>query len=751
MQVLKGRPYPLGATLDDNGVNFALFSAHATKVTLCLFDRSGRFETQQIVLTENTQQVWHVYLQGVDAAQVYGYRVDGLYEPHSGHRFNPYKLLLDPYAKQWVGEFIEHESHYAYQVQTADDVGSAHDKSGNYDKSSDQDLCLDLRDNSQYMPKCKVVDCRNLPPIAPLNHIVQAAYRHNEVGCHSGNHSGNMSGYEPTALEQSIIYELHVKGFSQQHPQIEPRFKGTFLGLAQSSVLQYLKQLGVTAVELLPVHSFISEAFLQDKQLTNYWGYNSLGFFAPHNAYLSQGNIDEFRQMVSALHQSGIEVILDVVYNHTGEGNHLGPTLSFKGIDNLSYYRLLANDKRFYINDTGCGNSLNITHPRVLQLVLDSLRYWVEVMGVDGFRFDLASALGREAYGFDPGSGFFDAIAQDPVLNRVKLIAEPWDIGPGGYQLGGYPQGWSEWNDRYRDTLRRFWRGDMGMLPELARRFHGSSDLFEPSKRGPCASINFITSHDGFTLQDLLSYSERHNHANGEDNRDGHQENVSSNYGVEGQTEQAEIQSLRHRQARNILTCLMLSQGVPMLLAGDEFGHSQQGNNNAYCQDNPLTWLNWNLADWQQQRLLFTQALIALRKRYRALCYKRYIHNDSSDDSPQLHWFCRQAEPMSKVLWAEGQTRSLSLILSGELEGTSGKQQALLLMLNSDEQALQFTAPTLANFSPWQRLIDTHSEHFSGQVCLDAKSQFTLEPQQTLLLQDRSVMLFYAQSKGVTA
>ncbi|GIU49720.1 glycogen operon protein GlgX homolog [Shewanella sairae] len=710
MQVLKGRPYPLGATVDDNGINFAIFSAHATKVTLCLFDKSGHFETQQIQLAQKTQQVWHIYLTGLKAGQVYGYRVDGLYEPHSGHRFNPYKLLLDPYAKQWVGGFVEHDSHYAY------------DKT-----SSDEDLSLDLRDNSEYMPKCKALDYRKLPPINPLKR---------EGGS--------------TAIDQSVIYELHVKGFSQQNAAVELRHRGTFLGLSQPCSLAHLANLGVTAVELLPVHSFISEAFLQDKQLTNYWGYNSLGFFAPHSAYLSQGNVEEFRQMVSALHDAGIEVILDVVYNHTAEGNHLGPNLCFKGIDNLSYYRLQAKDKRFYINDTGCGNTLNISHPRVLQLVMDSLRYWVEIMGVDGFRFDLASTLGRESYGFDAGAGFFDAIAQDPVLNRVKLIAEPWDIGPGGYQLGAYPQGWSEWNDRYRDTLRRFWRGDFGVLPEFARRIHGSSDLFEHSARGPSASVNFITSHDGFTLQDLISYAERHNQVNGEDNRDGHQENFSAHHGVEGDTDQLDIQLVRQRQARNLLTCLMLSQGVPMLLAGDEMGHSQQGNNNAYCQDNPLTWLNWDLADWQQQRLQFTRALIALRKRFPALCFPRYIHNDA-EDSPLLDWFCRQGQPMTKVAWAEGQTRSLSLILRGELEGVKGKQQALLLMLNSDEQPLEFNVPPLDAFPIWQQIIDTSSEQTNLQICSVEDASISITANQTLLLQDRSLMLFYAQHKGVTA
>ncbi|GIU09238.1 MULTISPECIES: glycogen debranching protein GlgX [unclassified Shewanella] len=742
----QGFPYPLGATVDENGVNFALFSAHASQVWLCLFDQTGKHEIERIALKQQTHQVWHIYLQVADKELIYGYRVDGPYEPNMGHRFNPHKLLLDPYAKQWVGQFIEHDSHYAY-----------------YRGSEDADLSFDLRDNSEFMPKCKVVDIGNLKPIAPL---VSPKSRLNQQHC-----SSQLTKIGGTQMPQSIIYELHVKGFSQQNEQIAPALRGRFLGLADDASIDYLSSLGITAVELMPVHSFISEAFLAEKQLSNYWGYNSLGFFAPHQDYLcdeGSGNIDEFRQMVSKLHQAGIEVLLDVVYNHSAEGNHLGPSLSFKGIDNLSYYRLLSNDKRFYINDTGCGNSLDISHPRVLQLVLDSLRYWVEVMGVDGFRFDLASSLGREPYGFDPGAGFFDAISQDPILSQVKLIAEPWDIGPGGYQLGGYPQLWSEWNDRYRDTLRRFWRGDLGLLPEFARRFHGSSDLFEGSLRGPAASINFITSHDGFSLQDLVSYSERHNLDNGEQNRDGHQENFSCNYGIEGETDDASIQALRNRQARNLLSCLLFSQGVPMLLSGDEMGHSQGGNNNAYCQDNCLTWLNWQLQPWQQQRLAFTTGLIALRKRFPLLGHKDFIHKDvltqssvsygashntshggpatnmaieHTDDNPSMSWFCRQAESMTKQLWTEGQTRSLSVMLCSELEELKGQRQALLLMLNTDEQALEFSFPTLSEFGHWRPLVDT----YSGQInSPETAADLT---QQSIVLQDRSLMLFYAQTK----
>lgn len=498
-----GEPFPLGASVEGDGVNFALFSANATAVELCLFDDNGEQEVARITLTEQTQQIWHVFVQGLKAGQLYGYRVYGSYEPQLGHRFNPNKLLLDPYARQLVGEYSDHESNYGYELN-----------------HKDEDLSFSKLDNAVHVPKCKVVDIRPLIDIAAKQSIQPVATR-----------------FQPKPLERSIIYEMHVKGFTAAHPEIEPNKRATFAGLATQPAIDYLAELGVTCVELLPVQAFFTEPFLLEKKLTNYWGYNSIGFFAPEPSYLSSDDIGEFRAMVDALHGAGIEVILDVVYNHSAEGSRLGPTFSFRGIDNLSYYRLHPNDKRFYINDTGCGNTLNINHPRMLQLVLDSLGYWVEIMGVDGFRFDLAACLGREAYGFDPGSGFFDALLQDPVLCRVKLIAEPWDIGPGGYQLGNFPVAFSEWNDRYRDTMRRFWRGDHSMLPEFARRFHGSGDFFEHGGRPPATSLNFLTSHDGFTLKDLVSYTQRHNLANGEDNRDGHQENFSHHYGIEGETE----------------------------------------------------------------------------------------------------------------------------------------------------------------------------------------------------------------------
>lgn len=698
-----GEPFPLGASVEGDGVNFALFSANATAVELCLFDDNGEQEIARIALTEQTQQIWHVFVHGLKAGQLYGYRVYGSYEPQLGHRFNPNKLLLDPYARQLVGEYSDHESNYGYELN-----------------HKDEDLSFSKLDNAAYVPKCKVVDIRPLIDIAAKQSIQSVATR-----------------FQPKPLERSIIYEMHVKGFTAAHPEIEPNKRATFAGLATQPAIDYLAELGVTCVELLPVQAFFTEPFLLEKKLTNYWGYNSIGFFAPEPSYLSSDDIGEFRAMVDALHGAGIEVILDVVYNHSAEGSRLGPTFSFRGIDNLSYYRLHPNDKRFYINDTGCGNTLNINHPRMLQLVLDSLRYWVEIMGVDGFRFDLAACLGREAYGFDPGAGFFDALLQDPVLCRVKLIAEPWDIGPGGYQLGNFPVAFSEWNDRYRDTMRRFWRGDHSMLPEFARRFHGSGDFFEHGGRPPATSLNFLTSHDGFTLKDLVSYTQRHNLANGEDNRDGHQENFSHHYGIEGETEDSAILALRSRQQRNLLTTLFLSQGVPMLLSGDETGRTQQGNNNAYCQDNELNWFDWSAKGMDTKLLAFTQQLIALRKRFPLLCAKRFIHEQLlaeslTDTGARLDWFSRQGEQMTKSLWTESMCRSLSVVLSGDLEG-QGKQQALLLMVNADDNPLAFTPPTFEHLSPWQCLIHTQTEPLDAQISTTR-----------YLLQDRSLMLFHA-------
>jgi len=571
MRVETGNDYPLGAVFDGEGTNFALFSEHAERVELCLYDADGRQQTARLDLPAKTHDVWHGYLPGVQAGTAYGYRVHGPYEPHTGHRFNPHKLLLDPYARAFAGAFVWHPSHFAF------DRGEAA-----------QDLEADRADNAGYMPKAVV------------------GIRDAELRTSRGMR---------TPWHETVIYEAHVRGMTMRHPRVPEALRGSFAGLSQPAVIDYIKSLGVTSVELLPVHAFIDEEFLVQKGLSNYWGYNTLNFFTPHPAY---GSGEAFRECVDRFHDAGLEIILDVVYNHTAEGNHLGPTLSFRGIDNRSYYRLLSTDSRLYVNDSGCGNTLDLSHPRVMQLVLDSLRYWVGELGVDGFRFDLATVLGRDEQGYHADAPFFRALAQDPVLAGCKLIAEPWDLGPDGYRLGQFPPGFAEWNDRFRDTVRRFWRGDAGQLPELARRLHGSGDIFEHHNRKPCASINFVTSHDGFTLRDLVSYARRDNHANREDNNDGHRENLSANYGVEGPTDDAEIDTLRWRQQRNFLATLMLAQGVPMLQAGDELGRSQQGNNNAYCQDNPLSWIDWPALDERGEALTeFTRGLLELRRRYR--------------------------------------------------------------------------------------------------------------------------------------
>ncbi|MBU2987485.1 glycogen debranching protein GlgX [Saccharophagus degradans] len=671
--VSEGRPFPMGATVSAQGTNFAIFSEHAEKVELCLFDEMGQTETARIMLPGNTDHVWHGFVEGVQAGALYGYRVYGPYEPQRGHRFNPNKLLLDPYAKRIDGAFHWSSIMYGYDAD-----------------NPRQDLVKDKRDNSRDMPKCVVV--------APL--------------CSS--EKERISEARPQVpWHKTIIYETHVKGFTQLNLAIPSSARGTFAGLAHPENLAYIKELGVTAIELLPVHGFIDESFLTAQGLSNYWGYNSLHFFAPHSGYLNDGDPAEFRHFTQAAHEAGLEVILDVVYNHTSEGNHLGPTLSFRGIDNASYYCLQAQDSRFYVNDTGCGNTLNLKHPRVLQMVMDSLRYWVTEMGVDGFRFDLATVLGRESHGFDPGSGFFDAIKQDPVLASVKMIAEPWDIGPGGYQLGNYPTGWSEWNDRYRDTCRRFWRGDPGMLPEFARRIHGSSDLFEHSGRKPSSSVNFITSHDGFTLADLVSYKNRHNEANNEQNSDGHHSNFSENYGVEGETDDDAILYVRERQKRNFLATLFLSQGTPMLLAGDELSRSQKGNNNAYCQDNEINWLDWQALTKKEISLSkFVSHLIKVRSSSPLLTSQRYIHKPDEPDgkiSWCVNWINSYGEPMKDAQWAEQHAHCLGWVLEKipVAEDSDKKSERLLVLFNSGNDDVLFRLPEDENVIGWKCLVDT--------------------------------------------
>ncbi|MGI1679938.1 MAG: glycogen debranching protein GlgX [Cellvibrionaceae bacterium] len=662
LKLESGLPNPLGSTPTGDGVNFALFSAHATRVELCIFDPQGKKELERFDLPELTNQVWHGFLPHAGPGTVYGYRVHGPYQPHLGHRFNPHKLLLDPYAKQLIGDFTWSDVHYGYDLE-----------------DPEKDMSFDSRDSQDVMPKSVVVGDLGGP---------------------------TLSGNRIKKLE-SIIYETHLKGFTMLHPDIPEKERGTFAGMSHPKALQHLKSLGVTSVELLPVQSFLSESFLTKKNLTNYWGYNTLAFFSPHQSYLSQSDILEFRRMADAIHDAGMEVILDIVFNHTAEGGRLGPTLSFRGIDNLSYYRLQSEDKRFYINDTGCGNTLNVLNPRVVQMIMDCLRYWATTMQVDGFRFDLAPVLGRELYGFDQGSGFFDALIQDPVLAGIKFIAEPWDIGPGGYQLGHFPPGWCEWNDRYRDTVRRFWRGDPGMLPELARRIHGSSDIFEHSGRRPTASINFVTSHDGFTLNDLVSYKERHNDNNAEENQDGHRENLSDNYGIEGPSTDSSINAFRYRQQKNFLATLMLSQGIPMLLSGDEVGHSLQGNNNAYCQDNELSWFDWEIeTDNAEKQKEFTAHLIRLRKHFPAFALDRYIHDPQNPTDTTIQWYNPAGQLMQSDHWAEYRVKTLGNLIT-HYEETSSTPQRLLIIYHADKDAANFVLPNLADTQQWEILFDT--------------------------------------------
>ncbi|HXF91179.1 MAG TPA: glycogen debranching protein GlgX [Nitrospiraceae bacterium] len=676
MKIWPGRPYPLGATWDGEGVNFALFSENATAVELCLFDGPhDTRETHRIRLEERTDQVWHVYLPEVRPGQHYGYRVHGPYAPQEGHRFNPAKLLIDPYAKSIAGTVEWSDAMFGYRLG-----------------DPEADLSRDDRDNAGNIPKCVVID---------------------EAFTWGGDRLLR------TPWERTIIYEVHVKGLTVQHPEVPEALRGTYAGLATPPIIDYLTELGVTAVELLPVHHFVRDKHLHDRGLTNYWGYNTIGFFAPDIRYgaspVRGRHVKEFKTMVKTLHSAGIEVILDVVYNHTAEGNHLGPTLSFRGIDNATYYRLVPDQPRYYMDYTGCGNSLNVRHPRTLQLIMDSLRYWVLEMHVDGFRFDLASTLARELHDVDRLSAFFDIIHQDPVLSQVKLIAEPWDLGEGGYQVGNFPVGWAEWNGKYRDTIRRFVRGDGGQVAELAYRLSGSSDLYEGGGRRPHASINFVTAHDGFTLHDLVSYNHKHNEANGEDNRDGTDDNLSWNCGVEGPTADPAINTLRERQKRNFLAILLLSQGVPMICGGDEIGRTQRGNNNAYCQDNELSWFDWKLDRSARELLAFTQGLIAFRKRHPVLRRRRFFQGRRirGSEVKDLAWFRPDGKEMTDEDWGSGYARSLGLRLAGDaIEETDERGQpiqdeTLLILLNMHHEPLSFTLPAHKRGVRWVPVLDT--------------------------------------------
>lgn len=676
MRVLPGRPYPLGAGWDGEGVNFALFSENATGVELCLFDQSDQTkESHRIRIEERTDQVWHAYLPEVRPGQMYGYRVHGSYDPTSGHRFNPSKLLIDPYAKALSSTVMQSDAMFAYPIG---------------DPSAD--LVRDVRDNAASIPKSIVIE--------------QAFTWGNDRPLR-------------TPWDRTFIYEVHVKGFTMRHPDVSEHLRGTYAGLASPAIVEYLQSLGVTAVELLPVHHFVSDKIVTDRGLSNYWGYNTIGFFAPDVRYAVSHDggrhVNEFKTMVKTLHSAGIEVILDVVYNHTGEGNHLGPTLSFRGIDNATYYRLVPDQPRYYMDYTGCGNTLNVRHPRTLQLIMDSLRYWVREMHVDGFRFDLAPALARELHEVDRLSAFFDTIQQDSDLQQVKLIAEPWDLGEGGYQVGNFPAGWAEWNGKYRDTIRRYWKGDGGQVAELAYRFSGSSDLYEMGGRRPHASINFVTAHDGFTLHDLTAYNEKHNQANGESNRDGTDDNFSWNCGVEGPTDDPDIIELRDRQKRNMLATLVFSQGVPMICGGDEISRTQRGNNNAYCQDNELSWFNWKLNRRDHELLAFTRRLISLRREHAVLRRRQFFQGRHIRGSAvkDLAWFRPDGKEMTDEDWNQGHVRSLGLRLAGDAieevdeKGRPILDDTLLVLLNAHHEPVPFTLPAHKRSIRWQIILDT--------------------------------------------
>ena len=676
--VWPGAPFPRGASWDGEGVNFALFSESADKVELCLFDPSGRREVQRIELRERTDQVWHCYLPEARPGLLYGYRVHGPYDPGRGHRFNPNKLLVEPYAKDLVGQLRWSDAHFGYRIG-----------------HRNEDLSFDRRDNAAGMPKCRVID----PAFTWGN---DASPR--------------------IAWSDMVVYELHVRGMTKRHPEVAPALRGTYAGLASAPVIDHFKRLGVTSVELMPVHAFIDDRHLVERGLSNYWGYNSIGFFAPDHRFSSSNVVSEFKTMVKTLHSNGMEVILDVVYNHTAEGNQLGPTLCFRGIDNAAYYRLVGDNPRYYMDYTGCGNTLNLQQPRVLQLIMDSLRYWVLEMHVDGFRFDLASALARELHAVNRLGAFFDILLQDPVLSQVKLIAEPWDLGEGGYQVGNFPVGWGEWNDRYRDTMRSYWKGDGGLIGDFARRLTGSSDFYEHSGRKPYASINFITAHDGFTLHDLVAYNGKHNEANGEDNRDGTDNNRSWNCGAEGTTEDAAVDALRARQKRNLLATLFLSQGVPMLAAGDEMGRSQGGNNNAYCQDNETSWVNWDLSAADREFLDFVQALIALRREHPVFHRRHFFQGRDIRGSggKDIHWFKPDGLEMSDEEWVHDFARCLGVFLSGEAmqerdrRGRPIRDDDFLLLFNGHHEAVAFMVPLLGEDREWTALLDTAQDSGVG-------------------------------------
>jgi isoamylase len=704
MRVWPGQPYPLGATWDGSGVNFALFSENATGVELCLFEAAeDGTERHRIHLRERTDQVWHCYLPDARPGLFYGFRVQGPYQPSAGHRFNPAKLLIDPYAKAITGNIRWSDALFAYKIG-----------------SPNEDLEATPDNDASRVPKSVIVDSaftweRDRQLNIPWN--------------------------------QTVIYECHVKGMTIRHPDVPEKFRGTYLGLSSEPMLEYFTTLGVTAVELLPVHQFVVDRHLAERGLTNYWGYNSIGFFAPDVRYATKGlgnQVYEFKSMVKALHAAGLEVILDVVYNHTGEGNHLGPTLAFKGIDNKSYYRLEPDNPRLYTDFTGTGNSLNMQHPRTIQLIMDSLRYWVMEMHVDGFRFDLAPVLARELYEMDRLSAFFDIIHQDPTLSTVKLIAEPWDVGPGGYQVGNFPVRWAEWNGKFRDSVRHFWRGEKGMIGDMASRLAGSADIYSWSDRELYASINFVTAHDGYTLNDLVSYEQKHNEANGEDNRDGHNDNISRNWGVEGETDNADILNNRYRAMKNFLATIAFSQGVPMFSHGDEVARTQRGNNNAYAQDNETSWMNWDL-DWRQKELLaYMRRVLAIRRAHPVLRRRHFFRGAPVDLSghKDVTWIRADGKEMADEDWRDPKADVLGMLIAGNAtdevndRGHPVHDDTLLLILSNSDSDIAFELPELEHRGIWAELVNT------------ARQELTLLPETCVrMLPNSLVLLRYGRDR----